>query len=956
MRPLRLTLRGFGPYLEEQSVDFSDVELFAITGPTGSGKSTLLEAMAYALYGRAPRVGRGVDLRHPAAREAWVALTFALGDRVYRVERIKGRRNEARLYEGDRLVPLEKLKQVEDALQDLLGLDYEAFTRALFLPQGEFDRFLKGEARERRALLFQLFELEKLKRARTKAEEKRRALLSEKEGLEREAQGLAWATPELKEELLARLSEVNQEIPKLKEEIGEKEKALKEAEDLHALLEKRHRLLARLEALKAEGPKMERLRARLEGAQEAEKALPLWEDFCEKQAKLEGTLEEMARLEGERVRTLAELDALGFDPVALREAERALREAQGLRLLEALLRRAGPFPPHPAPRFDPQGLERLLEEEGLLQKELGALSLWVQVQDHLQEKEAELKALEAEEEGLRARGQAVREAWEALGKAYRAAQAWTLQARLEALEGEVWGLEALLKEKEEALGAIQEEERRLGLLAYRDLLRVGEPCPLCGGVVHALPEAHKSLSDPRAKAGLEREVRELTQKLALKEVEGKRLREELQTLGVEPAPGDVQALKAELEAQERALQELREAYREVQGRRKAVEKEVARLKEEEARRRLAGVQDPRARLEALRERDKALQEEKAALASGLKAHLEEATGGKGVEAHLKALEKQYEALKELEERFQKLSQKLQGLEGDLKALAARKEEQEKALREAEARTQGLMPYEEAKDQALSPEERQALEGRLKAYEEELRQVEEALRALPPLPEPAPTLEEVRERVQALKGTLSGLKEKLEELTREGGRLEERLKALEEAEARRREVEGRLAWLVGELDLWAKLAQDLQEDNFPAHLLGQRQEALLARANELLSALSGDRYRLLPKADDYLILDRWAEAERPVRTLSGGESFLASLALALALSEELSKGRLGAFFLDEGFGTLDGETLEMAAGVLEALPTQGRLVGIVTHVEALAERLPARLRVRKTPKGSWVEWA
>lgn len=76
---------------------------------------------------------------------------------------------------------------------------------------------------------------------------------------------------------------------------------------------------------------------------------------------------------------------------------------------------------------------------------------------------------------------------------------------------------------------------------------------------------------------------------------------------------------------------------------------------------------------------------------------------------------------------------------------------------------------------------------------------------------------------------------------------------------------------------------------------------------------------------------------------------------MSLSEHLSRGRIGALFLDEGFGTLDAETLEQVAGVLEALPTRGRLVGIVTHVEALAERLPARLVVDKHPSGSRLRW-
>lgn len=123
----------------------------------------------------------------------------------------------------------------------------------------------------------------------------------------------------------------------------------------------------------------------------------------------------------------------------------------------------------------------------------------------------------------------------------------------------------------------------------------------------------------------------------------------------------------------------------------------------------------------------------------------------------------------------------------------------------------------------------------------------------------------------------------------------------------------------------------------------------------MSELSSGRYRFCLDGGEYAVEDRWIQAIRPVRTLSGGESFLASLSLALSLSEHLSRGRIGALFLDEGFGTLDAETLEQVAGVLEALPTRGRLVGIVTHVEALAERLPARLVVDKHPSGSRLRW-
>ena len=284
MRPLRLELEGFGPYRERQAVDFSDVELFAITGPTGSGKSTLLDAIAFALYGQVPRVGRQVGtLKHPAAAKAWVSLTFRVGERVYRVERSRSeKRGDARVYllgGGERLLDLPTLEAVNRALADLVGLDYEAFTRALLLPQGEFDRFLKGEPKERRQLLLELFELSRLERARQKAAERRGLLLEEKGRLEGELNGLSAATPEALEELERALAASRAEAARLEEEARGVRKALAEAEALLEDLRRRQALAARLEALKARAEEMARVEERLSRAEEAERALPLWRDY-----------------------------------------------------------------------------------------------------------------------------------------------------------------------------------------------------------------------------------------------------------------------------------------------------------------------------------------------------------------------------------------------------------------------------------------------------------------------------------------------------------------------------------------------------------------------------------------------------------------------------------------------------------------------------------------------------
>jgi len=122
-------------------------------------------------------------------------------------------------------------------------------------------------------------------------------------------------------------------------------------------------------------------------------------------------------------------------------------------------------------------------------------------------------------------------------------------------------------------------------------------------------------------------------------------------------------------------------------------------------------------------------------------------------------------------------------------------------------------------------------------------------------------------------------------------------------------------------------------------------------------LSDARYRLRCRSDEFFVVDTWnGDDERSVRTLSGGETFLASLALALALAEQVrslsvtEKARLDSLFLDEGFGTLDPESLRIVVDAVEQLGGDGRLVGVITHVKELADQFP-RIDVTKSPRGS-----
>ncbi len=156
------------------------------------------------------------------------------------------------------------------------------------------------------------------------------------------------------------------------------------------------------------------------------------------------------------------------------------------------------------------------------------------------------------------------------------------------------------------------------------------------------------------------------------------------------------------------------------------------------------------------------------------------------------------------------------------------------------------------------------------------------------------------------------------------------------------------------DQWQQLSSligSADGSKYRKFVQGLTLQHLILLANRQLAYLH-DRYQLSYREQgelDIEIMDTWqADARRDTRTLSGGESFLVSLALALALSELVShKTRIDSLFLDEGFGTLDSETLDIALNALDNLNAEGKMIGIISHVDALKERIPVQIKVRKS---------
>lgn len=197
-------------------------------------------------------------------------------------------------------------------------------------------------------------------------------------------------------------------------------------------------------------------------------------------------------------------------------------------------------------------------------------------------------------------------------------------------------------------------------------------------------------------------------------------------------------------------------------------------------------------------------------------------------------------------------------------------------------------------------------------------------------------------------------EKIEEIHKTIGAKQQIIKDLNDSLEKQKVLEGELKTAEQEMDRWKNLREVIPQNRLRDFALDIMFQQVSQIANVQLEFLTSERYQLKVETIGKLsVIDKWnANEERPVETLSGGESFLTSLALALALSE-LSQGRaqINSLFLDEGFGTLDAETLDIAIAALEGLQMQGRSIYIISHIQELTRRLPVKINVKKKGDGS-----
>lgn len=949
MRPLELAVEGFTSFREPQVIDFRPLGLFVITGPTGSGKTSILDALTLALYGEVARAGKNdvrslISTGQGAAR---VRLDFEVEGIRYRVVRRFPRNGSQTAalerVHGDQLLPeveSGRVREIRTRIEGLVGLDFEAFTRAVLLPQGDFSRFLRGSPDQRKGILEKLLDLGRYKAAGKRAGLLARELRGRAETLE---DHLGRTAADLSEEALAELEarEVRaQEEARRMDDLGRQGSALVEG---IRTLELRRTALDDLE---------ERLVEAARG----------WSTIQEQRGRTEprrGELEERRkglelRLSGAREREAAARGALDRvrgecgSEVELARLERAVQDREGIAALlaEARTKVAEARSSMAALEEAREGL--IGQEEELARGERAAREELEGARNALQETRV---ALQRSREVAQRR----RELEEARAGAEEAGAGL---ARVEAGEGEA---RERLDMARRALERLQQAHVAAGLRVH---LVAGDPCPVCEQVVGSLPgesdatidaldaarkacreaeEGWKRLDDQvRAargvvagavarvetlEAGLAgdgdvREVDEAAARLAAAEERGSRAEEIVRERG--------EALSRVREELQRMGGTLQERNKLVAGLDEAIHREERRGREVEAL--LAGAfpdglpEDPAG---AVRERQTRLAGAEAAARSA--------------RTVLEATREEEEALRREEETFRV---ELARLESRASALQGR-------MRELQAGAERLGV--EAPGEGV-PDPGAALGTLISAVQvAQVRETAERSGAVGRLRElvrpllPGGAGESGALEPSALQALLSRAREEARDAL---VRTSEAVRATREGLERVAETRSEIVSLRRTAELHHRLWVDLNSRNFLDFLLQESVQDLAGAASGELHRVSNGRYSLASQGTDFMVVDHNnADETRSVVTLSGGETFLASLSLALSLAGAVrdlagtaAASRLETILIDEGFGALDPATLDVAIEALERLQQDQRMVGIITHVQELADRIPSGLEV------------
>ena len=914
MRPLKLTIAGFGPYAGAQELDFEALGtsgLYLIAGDTGAGKTTIFDAITFALFGEASGGSRKSDmLRSKYARAedpTYVELTFTYGGQTYTVRRnpayerakTRGVGTTSQLADAQLTLPdgsvVTKLKDVNRAVQEIIGLSREQFAQVCMISQGDFRRLLEADTETRKKIFKDIFETGLYSDLQTRLKDEVSALDGQmteaRRSIRQYTEGMVCADN----------SDFNAQVQKAKTD------GLPTAE----LTELFENLLSEDKTLET------KLDEQVSAAEDAIKALEKQKEAVEAYRQTKENLDKLSKTE--QTQTAAWETAKAALEAAKTEKDKTQPE-----LTEHLGKLRNQLPSY----------DELDEKNKALQGKEKLLKIEQQKRDEAEKQKAtlaeELSAFKDEQAKLKDSDKEKAELDAQLKQCTdRKSALETLLTDFKSLRAEQKTL-ADSQEKYSALAAEmdkqhQEFERmqrafldaQAGILA-KDL-HAGISCPVCGALEHPHP------AELPAHAPTEDEVKQ-----------AKETYEKAQAAAAEASTAAA-AQAATVDTKQDALRQKRQDL-------------LSDTSEEQAE---------TAAREQLHDCETQIDELNAKIETAEKNILRKSKLDK-------LIPKTEDAQKAAEDSWYEADKQIDVLQTESNTLTARINELQRSLTH--------------EDKASAKREIGELETQSDALEQELSAaLEQEKASLNALTATRAAIEQLQKQLETgADGDLNNLFEQLEAQKKQKKELEEQRQSvhtrievngrahdgIDKKRDELEELEQKYVWMNALAKTAAGNLQGKAKIDLETYVQTTYFDRILARANLRLQKMSGGQYDLKRRrnADDLKsksgleldIIDHINATERSVNTLSGGEAFLASLALALGLSDEvqMSTGiHLDTLFVDEGFGSLDSEALSKAYQTLAGLTEGNRLVGIISHVAELKERIDRQIVVTKDPDGS-----
>ena len=1000
MKILKIDFQNINSLRGEHHIDFTQKPflqhtLFAITGPTGSGKTTILDVISLALFNQVPRLGKmstGEILKKGAIltrnqTEAYARITYRCKTGVFasswsistaRTGNLREYHMEISNVETETILDLKK-SDVPAKNEALIGLSYDQFIKSVVLAQGEFAKFLQVPKKERGALLEKITGTEIYRRIgqevylkhkeraaaidakRAKIETFKEQLLDEPIYTEKQQEV---------ETLTVEKKQLQQQLEVLAKEIDLKNKLQKEEQELQKTTEELHQLTQQHKRFDAE--KGERLKKHQEIQRYAED-LNRWQSLQEKSAEKHREITNaqtvIAQTETQRNALKTQFAAtfkLAITPADFQEKTERYK-AEVRELINARAEIATTYKTtknHIESLAKPLELEKTLAhpkafQEAVIQEENAKQSVYAklaealdlprysiaQLQEKLQQQLKQLRQAEKAETNLK----------------NLKAQIQERQAELEQIEKEKTGLPDQLQEigskielKEAQLLAKQKslevEQLQKKLEDYRRDLKDEEPCPLCGALHHPYAEQL-----PEPENGLQTAVMQLEE--ALKKLNTKQI--EIQaslnqkTTDAEVLGKRIQGFADQLKTAEKdfntqfaaVLKERRDqAFSELEKRLEAQEQKLAQAKKLQEELQL--LQNLKKQTEALHKLLAEGTQKAEAIKNrftGTNFESEISTAAQAWDRNEQQASQQRQLLKEAKNTAASLNIQTQELGTSLLDQL-----RQKGYASIEAALQERLDGATAQDWTREQQHLQNNQLRLKTLQQklvdELKTLKEAAGSVP--------LEELLAQRQTQAETLDQKEKRAQEVSRAVLNHNENLQKINELQEQiENELDQSKHW-----QILFELIGDATGNKFNDFAQDLTLAQLLQLANKRLVQLT-DRYRIdqpTSDEDDSLVAidEHMGGQRRSIKTLSGGETFILSLALALALSDLASRNiEINSLFIDEGFGTLDPETLDQTLDTLEVLQSESaKMIGVISHVDSLKERIATQIQLTQNGQG------